>query len=80
MEAKGVDMGDYQEAYKGYDLEVCVEQVMTGVKSHFRVLKGDEVVVAWRLVHIDGYWPTEHKAAVAALEAAREAVDRELQS
>jgi len=78
VEAKGIDMGDYQEAYKGYDLEVAVEQVMTGVKSHFRVLKGGTVVVDWRLVRIGGYWPTEHKAAEAALVAAREAVDREL--
>jgi hypothetical protein len=78
MEAKGIDMGDYQETYKGYELEVAVEQVMNGVKSHFRVLKGEDVVVEWRLVHINTYWPTEHKAAEAALAAAREAVDHEL--
>lgn len=78
MEPKGVDMGDYVEAYAGFDLEVAVEQVMTGVKAHFRVLKGRAVVLDWRLVHIDNAWPTERNMAEAALAAARAAVDREL--
>ncbi|MGF6596977.1 hypothetical protein P3T23_001688 [Paraburkholderia sp. GAS448] len=75
MEPKGNDMGDYQERYKDYDIEVAVEQVLTGVKAHFRVLKGDAVVAGWRLVHIDGLWSTEHAAAEAGLRAAREAID-----
>ncbi|HEV3104454.1 MAG TPA: hypothetical protein VGZ01_02030 [Trinickia sp.] len=78
MEATGIDMGDYVESYKGFDLEVAVEQVMTGVKSHFRVLKGRAVLLDWRLVRIDSVWPTERNAAEAALDAARTAVDREL--
>jgi hypothetical protein len=78
MESKGIDMGDYQEAYKGYGLEVAVEQAMTGVKSHYRVLKGEEVMIDWRAVHIDGFWLTEQTVMDAAFEAARGAVDREL--
>ncbi|MDR6491017.1 hypothetical protein J2797_000893 [Paraburkholderia terricola] len=35
MEPKGIDMGDYQERYQDYDIEVAVEQVLTGVKAHF---------------------------------------------
>jgi hypothetical protein len=31
MEPKGLDMGDYQERYQDYDIEVAVEQVLTGV-------------------------------------------------
>lgn len=75
MEPKGVDMGDYEERYRGYDIEVAVEQVLTGVKAHFRVLRDKAVVVDWRLVHIDGLWPTEHTAAEAASRAARELID-----
>lgn len=78
MEPKGIDMGDYQERYKEFDMEVAVEQVLTGVKAHFRVLKGDAVLLDWRLVHIDGFWPTEHAAAEAGFRAAREAIDVEL--
>jgi hypothetical protein len=40
MKAIGIDMGDYGEVYMGFNLEVAVEQVMTGVKLHFRVLRG----------------------------------------
>jgi hypothetical protein len=75
MEPKGLDMGDYQERYQDYDIEVAVEQVLTGVKAHFRVLRGEAVVVDWRLVHIDGLWSTEHAAAEAGFRAAREAID-----
>jgi hypothetical protein len=75
MEPKGLDMGDYQERYQDYDIEVAVEQVLTGVKAHFRVLRGDMVVVDWRLVHIDSMWSTEHAAAEAGFRAAREAID-----
>ncbi|TDN70503.1 DUF6566 family protein [Paraburkholderia sp. BL10I2N1] len=75
MEPKGNDMGDYQERYKDYDIEVAVEQVLTGVKAHFRVLKGDAVVTDWQLVHIDGFWSTEHAAAEAGFRAARKAID-----
>ncbi len=78
MKAAGTDMGDYQETYKGFRLEVAVEQVITGVKSHFRVLMGGKVVVDWQLVPIRGYWPTEYKVAQAALKAARAVVDHEL--
>ena len=39
MEPTGIDMGDYAEPYKGFDLEVAVEQLMTGIKAHFRVLR-----------------------------------------
>lgn len=75
MESKGHDMGDYEERYKDYDIEVAVEQVLTGVKAHFRVLKDDAVVADWRLVHIDRLWSTEHAAAEAGFRAAREAID-----
>lgn len=78
MRPKGIDMGDYEEAYRGFDLEVAVEQVMTGVKSHFRVLKDGLVVQDWRLVHDETLWPTERQAARAALDAARALVDAEL--
>ncbi len=75
MEPKGLDMGDYQERYQDYDIEVAVEQVLTGVKAHFRVLRGDAVVIEWRLVHINSLWATEHAAAEAAFRAAREVID-----
>jgi hypothetical protein len=75
MEPKGLDMGDYQERYKDFDIEVAVEQVLTGVKAHFRVLQGEAVVKDWQLVHIDRLWSTEHAAAEAAFEAARAWVD-----
>jgi hypothetical protein len=75
MEPTGLDMGDYQERYKEFDIEVAVEQVLAGVKAHFRVLKGGVVALDWRLVHIDGFWSTERAAAQAALRAAREAID-----
>jgi len=75
MEAKSHDMGDYEEHYKDYDIEVAVEQVLTGVKAHFRVLKADAVLVDWRPVHIDGFWSTEHAAAEAGFRAAREVID-----
>jgi len=78
MEPKGHDMGDYEEHYKDYDIEVAVEQVLTGVKAHFRVCKGDAVLIDWRLVHIDGFWSTEHAAAEAGFRAAREAIDGRL--
>lgn len=52
MEPKGIDMGDYEERYKDYDIEVAVEQVLTGVKAHYRVLKAGAVVADWQLVHI----------------------------
>jgi hypothetical protein len=75
MEPKGLDMGDYEERYQDYTIEVAVEQVLTGVKAHFRVLRDDAVVVDWRLVHIDSLWPTEHAAAEAAVRAGREVID-----
>jgi hypothetical protein len=75
MEPKGLDMGDYEEHYKDYDIEVAVEQVLTGVKAHFRVQKGDAVVKDWQLVHIDRLWSTEHAAAEAGFAAARAWVD-----
>ena len=75
MEPKGLDMGDYQERYQDYEIEVAVEQVLTGVKAHFRVLRNDAVVVDWLLVHIDTLWPTEQAAAEAGFRAAREAID-----
>ncbi|CAB3758096.1 DUF6566 family protein [Paraburkholderia solisilvae] len=75
MEPSGLDMGDYQERYKEYDIEVAVEQVLTGVKAHFRVLKAGVVALDWRLVHVDRFWPTERAAAQAALHAARDAID-----
>ena len=78
MKPKGIDMGDYEERYKDFGMEVCVEQVLTGVKAHFRILKGDAVMLDWRLVPIDGFWPTEHAAAEAGFRAAREAIDVEL--
>lgn len=79
MEPAGLDMGDYQERYKEFDIEVAVEQVLTGVKAHFRVLKEGAVALDWRLVHIDGFWPTERTAAEAALRAARDAIDKGLE-
>ncbi|GAB6848681.1 DUF6566 family protein [Paraburkholderia kururiensis] len=78
MEPKGIDMGDYAERYRNHDIEVAVEQVMTGVKAHFRVLKDGAVALDWRLVHIDRLWPTERAAAEAGLETARTVIDREL--
>ena len=32
-------------------------------------------VIDWRLVHIDSLWSTEHAAAEAAFQAARELID-----
>ncbi|TDV17144.1 DUF6566 family protein [Paraburkholderia caballeronis] len=78
MEPKGIDMGDYHERYRDYDIEVAVEQVLTGVKAHFRVLKGEVVVVDWRLVHIERLWPTERAAAEAGVEAGKAVVDKEV--
>jgi hypothetical protein len=78
MEPTGPDMGDYHERYREYDIEVAVEQVLTGVKVHFRVLKDDAIALDWRLVPIDGFWSTEQAAAQAALRAARHAIDAEL--
>ncbi|WMY09837.1 DUF6566 family protein [Paraburkholderia phenoliruptrix] len=75
MEPKGLDMGDYQERYQDYDIEVAVEQVLTGVKAHFRVLRESAVVVDWRLVHIDSLWSTERAAAEAGFRAARDVID-----
>jgi hypothetical protein len=75
MEPKGLDMGDYQERYLDYEIEVAVEQVLTGVKAHFRILRDGAVVVDWRLVHIDSLWPTEHAAAEAGVRAARGVID-----
>lgn len=75
MEPKGLDMGDYEEHYKDCDIEVAVEQVLTGVKAHFRVLKGDAIVLDWQLVHIDRLWATEHAAAEAGFDAARAWID-----
>jgi len=79
MEPTGFDMGDYQERYKEFDIEVAVEQVLTGVKAHFRVLKDGAVALDWRLVHIDRFWPTERAAAEAALRAARDMIDKGLE-
>ncbi|QQC64863.1 DUF6566 family protein [Paraburkholderia ginsengisoli] len=79
MEPKGVDMGDYEERYQDYDIEVAVEQVLTGVKAHFRVLRDGAVVVDWRLVRIDTLWSTEHAAAEAAFRAARALIDAGLE-
>jgi hypothetical protein len=76
MEPKGIDMGDYQERYRGFVIEVAVEQVLTGVKAHFRVLNGDAVVLDWRLVPIDRLWSTERAAAEAGLTAGRAWVDQ----
>ncbi|MFC0397242.1 hypothetical protein [Paraburkholderia rhizosphaerae] len=78
MEPNGLDMGDYQERYKDYDIEVAVEQVLTGVKAHFRILTGGVVALDWRLVPIDGFWSTERAAAQAALRAARDVIDNGL--
>ena len=75
MEPKGLDMGDYEERYKDYDIEVAVEQVLTGVKAHFRVMKGEAVVQDWQLVHIERLWSTEHAAAEAGFEVARAWID-----
>ncbi|WJF91152.1 hypothetical protein QS306_05805 [Paraburkholderia bonniea] len=78
MESTGTDMGDYQESYKTYEIEVAVEQVLTGVKAHFRVLQDAAPVLDWQLVPIEGFWPTEHAAAEAAFQVAREWIDGEL--
>lgn len=75
MKPKGMDMGDYEERYKDCDIEVAVEQVLTGVKAHWRVLKGDAVLIDWQLVHIERLWPTEHAAAEAGFIAGRAWVD-----
>jgi hypothetical protein len=75
MEPKGLDMGDYEERYKDCDIEVAVEQVLTGVKAHFRVMRAGVVIKDWELVHIDRLWSTEHAAAEAALAAARAWID-----
>jgi hypothetical protein len=75
MEPKGIDMGDYEEPYGEYVIEVAVEQVLTGVKAHFRVSRDAAVVADWRLVHISTLWPTEHAAAEAGFRAAREFID-----
>ncbi|HEX3378399.1 MAG TPA: DUF6566 family protein [Paraburkholderia sp.] len=80
MEPTGVDMGDYQARYGDYDIEVAVEQVLTGVKAHFRVLRNDATVIDWQLVHIDSLWSTEHAAAEAGFRAARELIDAGLAS
>lgn len=80
MESKGVDMGDYQARYGDYDIEVAVEQVLTGVKAHFRVLRDGSTVVDWQLVHIETLWSTEHAAAEAGFRAARELIDAGLAS
>ncbi|HEV3429900.1 MAG TPA: hypothetical protein VG320_18640 [Paraburkholderia sp.] len=76
MEPKGLDMGDYEERYKDYDIEVAVEQVLTGVKAHFRVTRAGVVLKDWELVHIDRLWSTEHAAAEAGFAAARAWIDR----
>ncbi|MGF6722849.1 hypothetical protein P3T43_002201 [Paraburkholderia sp. GAS41] len=78
MEPTGIDMGDYQERYRDYVIEVAVEQVLTGVKAHFRISKADAPIVDWRLVHIDKLWCSEHTAAEAGFQAAREYIDGEL--
>jgi hypothetical protein len=78
MEPNGLDMGDYVERYRGFTLEVAVEQVMTGLKSHYRVLRDSEIALDWRLLSVDDAWPTEQRAAQHALGAARAAVDAEL--
>ena len=78
MEPKGNDMGDYQERYRDCDIEVAVEQVLTGIKAHFRVSKGDALIIDWRLVHIDKLWSSEHGSAEAGFQAAREYIDGEL--
>ncbi|WP_322104731.1 hypothetical protein [Paraburkholderia sp. J41] len=75
MEPKGIDMGDYEARYKDCDIEVAVEQVLTGVKAHWRVLKGGAVLIDWQLVHIERLWSTEHAAAEAGFEAARAWID-----
>lgn len=76
MEPKGIDMGDYEERYRDHVIEVAVEQVLTGVKAHFRVLKDDAVVADWQLVHIDRLWSTERAAADAGFAAGRAWIDR----
>ncbi|MEX3818782.1 hypothetical protein AB3X93_10475, partial [Paraburkholderia sp. BR14262] len=58
-----------------YDIEVAVEQVLTGVKAHYRVLKDDTIVEDWQLVPITRLWSTEHAAAEAVFEAARAWID-----
>ncbi|QGZ61647.1 hypothetical protein [Paraburkholderia acidisoli] len=75
MEPKGIDMGDYEERYKDCDIEVAVEQVLTGVKAHWRVQRGGTLLVDWQLVHIDRLWSTERAAAEAGFEAARRWID-----
>lgn len=78
MEPTGIDMGDYVERYHGFTLEVAIEQVMTGLKSHYRVLRDSEIALDWRLVRVGETWPTERHAAERALDTARAAVDAEL--
>lgn len=65
MEPNGIDMGDYVERYRAFTLEVAVEQGMTGLKSHYRVWRDNEVALDWRLVFSDDTWPTERHAAHA---------------
>jgi hypothetical protein len=78
MEPNGIDMGDYVERYHGFTLEVAVEQIMTGLKSHYRVLRDSEIALDWRLLPVGETWTTEWRAAQHALDAARAAVDAEL--
>jgi len=78
MEPNGIDMGDYVERYRAFTLEVAIEQGMTGLKSHYRVWRDNEVALDWRLVFSDDTWPTERHAAQHALDAARAAVETEL--
>ena len=66
MEPTGIDMGDYVERYHGLTLEVAIEQVMTGLKSHYRVLRDNEIALDWRLVRVGETWPTERHAAERA--------------
>lgn len=80
MEPKGLDMGDYVERYKDCDIEVAVEQVLTGVKAHFRVMRAGIVLKDWERVNIDRLWPTEHAAAEAGFAAARVWIDRGAES
>ncbi|WP_153101720.1 hypothetical protein [Paraburkholderia hayleyella] len=75
MKAAGTDMGDYQESYKAYEIEVAIEQLLTGVKAHFRILKDTALVHDWQLVAIDDLMPTEHAAAEAAFAAGRAWID-----
>ncbi|WDD94298.1 hypothetical protein Bsp3421_004415 [Burkholderia sp. FERM BP-3421] len=78
MEPRGTDIGDFGEAYKGYEIEVKTEQVWVGEKAHYRVLQGDAVVIDWRLVHVDGLLLSERRVIERVFETARATVDREL--